>query len=60
MSSRLFLLVLKDLAILRDYISANYEEYDKDWMLDQVHKAETAIRQMLPEREDGSFKDWIS
>lgn len=59
MSSRLFKLVLKDIAILREYISANYEEFDKDWMLDQLAIAENAIRKILPEREKGESEDWI-
>lgn len=61
---RLTKLCLKDLYILRDYLSANYIDFDKDWVLDQINIAiqkVTKIREINKEYHNDSevFEDWI-
>lgn len=63
---RLTKLCLKDLYILREYASANYSDFDSDWVLDQIDIAIgriSKLREMakLENEESNSevIPDWI-
>lgn len=63
---RLTKLCLKDLYILREYVSANYSDFDSDWVLDQIDIAIgriSKLREMakLENEESNSevIPDWI-
>ena len=64
---RLTKLCVKDLYILRDYLSANYDDFDRDWVLDQLDIAiqkVNSIREIAKTKNarnkslEGEF-DWI-
>lgn len=61
---RLCKLCLKDLYILKNYISANYNDWDKEYVIESLENAiqkVTEIRVMNNQKQGvmGALEDWI-